>query len=119
MDGTVCYKFEVTKNYAKITLCRAKYFQLPYGDQALFMRRETFLENGGFPKLEFMEDFEMVTRLKKRGRIEIVNSPAITSGRRWKELGLLRTTIVNQCIITAYMLGVKPATLYKIYYGNK
>ena len=98
------------------TNIRASYLQLPYGDQALFMKRETFEKNGGFPKLEFMEDFEMVSRLRKQGKIDIVNVPAITSGRRWKQLGLLRTTVVNQCIITAYMFGVKPATLYRIYY---
>jgi hypothetical protein len=98
---------------------RAKYFQLPYGDQGLFLTKKTFLGNGGFPQLKFMEDFEFVSQLSKKGKIDILVTPAITSGRRWKKLGLLKTTIVNQCIVTAYMIGVKPDTLYNIYYGNK
>ncbi len=98
---------------------RAKYLQLPYGDQCLFVKKETFLSLGGFPALDFMEDFEFVKRLQRKGKLLIAPVAAVTSGRRWKKLGLFKTTVTNQVIITAYAFGVSPTTLLLWYYGNK
>ncbi len=99
-----------------MTYFRAKYLQMPYGDQALFMRSHTFRESGGFPEIPLMEDFELVRRLKRMGKIKIVQVPAITSGRRWEEVGIWRTTVINQIVIILYYLGVSPNTLYKMYH---
>lgn len=67
--------------------------------------------------MPFMEDFEFVRRFAKTGRVEIVNQSATTSGRRWKKLGLVKTTIINQVIIFSYLLGVSPHSLIQLYYG--
>ncbi|MBE9012342.1 TIGR04283 family arsenosugar biosynthesis glycosyltransferase [Pseudanabaenaceae cyanobacterium LEGE 13415] len=90
---------------------RSHFFQMPYGDQALFLRAELFHEMGGFPELPIMEDFEFVRRLRQKGRIAIVPHAVLTSGRRWEKYGVLRTTIVNQIVILAYFLGVSPAQI--------
>lgn len=45
------------------------------------------------------------------GRPAIVPRPVKTSGRRWAELGLLRTTLINQAILLGHWLGVEPAVL--------
>ena len=92
----------------KVVAIRCRLCQLPYGDQALFVRRDTFLSIGGFPEAPIMEDYILVQRLKKIGRIEIVETPAITSARRWRKLGVLRTTWSNQVCIIAYKLNVAP-----------
>ena len=34
--------------------------ELPYGDQALFMTRESYTEAGGIPDFKLMEDFILV-----------------------------------------------------------
>ena len=36
------------------------FIELPYGDQGLFMWRNTFDSVGGYPIYRLMEDFEMV-----------------------------------------------------------
>ncbi len=100
----------------KTTHFRAKYLQMPYGDQALFMHSHTFRESGGFQEILLMEDFELVRRLKRMGKIKVVQVPAITSGRRWEEVGIWRTTVINQIVIFLYYLGVSTDTLYKIYH---
>lgn len=94
---------------------RSRYLQLPYGDQAIFLRTKTFHEIGGFPSLPIMEDFEFVRTLRQLGKIAIVSSPVITSGRRWQKFGVLRTTIVNQIVIFAYLLGVSPRRIQSWY----
>ena len=90
---------------------RSRVLQMPYGDQGLFVHRNTFEELGGFATLPIMEDFEFVRRLRRRGGIWIASLPAITSGRRWQELGPWRTTWINQKVILGYHLGVSPEQL--------
>lgn len=97
---------------------RSQHLQMPYGDQALFFPAAVFRDAGGFPDLPIMEDFELVRRLRRRGRIEIVTAAALTSGRRWRRLGPWRTTWINQLTILGYFLGVSPARL-ACWYGRR
>jgi hypothetical protein len=92
---------------------RSRRLQMPYGDQALFLRAELFHRLGGFPEIPIMEDFEFVRRLRRQGTIRIVSAPVFTSGRRWDRRGTLRTTLVNQLIILGYLAGVSPTRLAK------
>ena len=43
--------------------CIYIYIELPYGDQGLFMWRDTFDSVGGYPMYRLMEDFEMVRHI--------------------------------------------------------
>ncbi|MEG3896239.1 MULTISPECIES: TIGR04283 family arsenosugar biosynthesis glycosyltransferase [unclassified Microcoleus] len=98
---------------------RSNFLQMPYGDQAIFLSSATFEKIGGFPDLPLMEDFEFVRRLKKQGRIEIVPQPVLTSARRWHQLGVVKTTAINQIVIIGYFLGVSPDRLAFWYKGQK
>ncbi len=85
---------------------RSRVLQLPYGDQAIAVRRETYERVGGIRPLAVMEDFDFVRRLKRCGRIVLLDAAVVTSGRRWRRRGVIRTTLVNQLCIAAYLLGV-------------
>ncbi|MFN0060759.1 MAG: TIGR04283 family arsenosugar biosynthesis glycosyltransferase [Planctomycetota bacterium] len=85
---------------------RSRAFGRPYGDQALFMTVQTFRDCGGFPGLPFMEDFAMLPRLRKRGRIVVSQSRVLTSARRWQERGVIRITLFHQWLILLYYLGL-------------
>ncbi len=97
---------------------RSRHFQTPYGDQALFLRKERFHDMGGFPEIPILEDFEFVRRLRHHGRIEVAPAPIITSARRWMRLGIWRTTMINQVVTIAYFLGVPLSRLARWYYGT-
>lgn len=97
---------------------RSKWLRMPYGDQALFLRRRHFRMAVGFSKLPIMEDFEFVRRLGRWGRVALAQAAVLTSPRRWDRLGVLRTTLLNQAIILAYLLGVSPARLARWYRGH-
>jgi rSAM/selenodomain-associated transferase 2 len=90
---------------------RSRLFQMPYGDQAIFMTAQTWRSIGGFPELPIMEDFELMRRLKRQGSIVTIGPPVLTSARRWLHRGVIQTTIVNQIIIVGYLLGVSPTKL--------
>ena len=98
---------------------RSRRLQLPYGDQAIFVEKNLFHQIGGFPEIPIMEDFELICRLRKRGRIVIAPDPITTSARRWKQLGTWQTTLLNQAIILAYYLGVAPSRIARWYYSNR
>jgi rSAM/selenodomain-associated transferase 2/rSAM/selenodomain-associated transferase 1 len=99
----------------RATNLRSRYLSLPYGDQALFVPARRFWELGGFPLLPIMEDFALVRRLARSGRIVLVDLPVVTSGRRWDRLGIVRTTLINQLMVLGYYLGVAPETLSRWY----
>ena len=99
----------------KLVNWRSQFLGLPYGDQGLFIYREKFQAIGGFQNLPIMEDYELVQRLKKHGKLSIAPSAVITSGRRWQTLGLWKTTWINQMIILGYYLKISPDKLARWY----
>lgn len=90
---------------------RSRFLQLPYGDQAIFTWAQQFCDLGGFSDLPIMEDFELVSRLRSRGRIALAPASVLTSARRWERLGTIRTTLINQGILLAFHMGVEPPRL--------
>ncbi len=99
----------------RIANWRSRRLQLPYGDQAIFLKKETFEKIGGYPEMPIMEDYEFIRRVRRRGRIFTAPLPVLTSARRWRELGVWKTTVLNQVIVLAYYLGVSPYTLARWY----
>jgi rSAM/selenodomain-associated transferase 2/rSAM/selenodomain-associated transferase 1 len=97
------------------TNLRAKVLQLPYGDQGLFVRAHDFFRLGGFRNWPLMEDVEMCGRLKREGCIGLAPTAAVTSGRRWKRMGALRNTLVNQFCLALYLSGVSPERIFALY----
>ncbi len=94
---------------------RSRLFQLPYGDQALFLRRDDFLQLGGFPETPIMEDFFFIRKARKQGRITILPEAVLTSARRWRRLGIIRATLINQLVILGFYAGVPLGKLAAFY----
>jgi GT2 family glycosyltransferase len=90
---------------------RVALFGLPYGDQALFVRRGAFEAVGGYAALPIMEDVDLVRRLRATGRLWRASNRAVTSARRWERLGWLRVTVQHLRLILLYFLGVAPERL--------
>jgi len=99
----------------KLANWRASRLGMPYGDQAIFLKADQFRAIGGFPDIPIMEDFELMRRLRRRGRVEIAPEAAVTSARRWEEIGLWRATWINQFCILAYCLAVPPRRIARWY----
>lgn len=94
---------------------RSRLLKLPYGDQALFIRRELFEKLDGFREIPIMEDVELVKGIRKLGKLKILNLPVITSSRRWDKEGWIKTMLRNQLLLFLYHLGVSPERLYRFY----
>lgn len=94
---------------------RSRYRQFPYGDQGIFLRSQEFFRLGGYRDLSLMEDFELVGRLRRCGRVGLLAQSVTTSDRRWQRRGVLKTTLINQLCIAAYRLGCSTTTIAKLY----
>lgn len=86
-----------------------------YGDQAIFVSREAFDRLGGYRSLPIMEDYDLVSRLRARGRFTIVPLGVRVSARRHRRHGELRTFLRIASIKALYRLGVSPDRLARAY----
>jgi rSAM/selenodomain-associated transferase 2 len=82
-----------------------------YGDQAIFVTREAFERVGGYRLLPIMEDYDLVQRLRRAGRFEVLPLCVTTSARRQRGQGELRTFLRVASIKLLYRLGVSPRWL--------
>lgn len=82
--------------------CRCRLFGLPYGDQALTVRRNLFFRVGGFAHRR-PEDLDLVLRLRKHTRLRLLEPPVPTSGRRWLAEGYFRTTWRNWLFLARHL----------------
>jgi len=98
---------------------RSTLFSLPYGDQALFMKKNTYLAAGGFPLQPIMEDVALVSRLQKMGKIVLTQTHVTTSARRWQQHGLVKTTLINQLMLLGRAIGISPQQLARFYYAQR
>lgn len=94
---------------------RSALMHLPYGDQGLFMEKRVFEEMGGFAPLPIMEDFDLVLRLRRRGTVATLREYAVTSARRWREVGVIRTTLINMVMVAGFTCGVPAEGLSRFY----
>jgi uncharacterized protein len=98
---------------------RSHRLNLPYGDQAIFVRSDIFHQLEGFPEIPIMEDFEFIRQLGKKGDIVTLPLPVVTSSRRWKNRGVLRTTLINQIAIAMFYAKVPPKIIARWYGRSK
>ncbi len=95
--------------------CRSRLSGIATGDQALFVRRERFLELGGFPAQPLMEDIEICKKLRARGQPVCLRTKVTTSGRRWEQRGVWRTILLMWRLRWAYARGVPADELARAY----
>ena len=109
MDNFLMRFIEYTANL------RSHLLELPYGDQGIFMSKADFTRAGGYPEVPVAEDIFLIRNLKKFAKIKTIHEKSVTSARRWRMHGFLKTTLVNVVIFFGCYLGIKPEKLYAIY----
>ncbi len=90
-----------------------------FGDQSIFVRQETFRALGGFAPIPLMEDMEFSRRLRRAGKVAVLDPPLESSPRRHAERGAWRTSIQNGLFIVLYKCGLSPAHLHRWYYRDR
>lgn len=83
---------------AKGANLRARLFGTPFGDQGLSIRKDLFFSTGGYPEdAQYGEDHLFVWLARRHGiALNEVPATLITSARRYREHGWVRTTLLYQ-----------------------
>ncbi len=87
-----------------------------YGDQSMFVRREHFEKLKGFAEIPLMEDVEFSRRLRRSGKIVILDPPIYSSPRRHLKNGAWKMTLQTGLLIFLFKLGASPQRLHNWYY---
>ena len=94
---------------------RSQVFNYATGDQGIFIRKDLFNRIGGFPNIDLMEDVEICKILKKLSLPYIIKSQIITSSRKWKSDGFLKTVLKMRLFRILNAVGLHPNLLKKYY----
>ena len=86
-----------------------------FGDMGIFVRRDVFERLGGYADISICEEIEFNKRLKKLGRIVVLDEVLVSSDRKLLHEGPMWAFIKNDIIKLAFAAGVKPDTLKKFY----
>jgi len=83
---------------------RSRLGGLPYGDQALFVRKRLLDLAGGIAPVPIFEDLDLVHLIKRGGRLALLPECAWTSARRYARNGVLRQWLRNNAALAGYLL---------------
>jgi hypothetical protein len=98
---------------------RSRVSGIATGDQGIFVERELFLQQGGYPEIPLMEDIALSRGLKRCSRPLCIRRPLVTSSRRWEQQGAWRTILLMWRLRLAYALGADPARLARLYAAHR
>jgi rSAM/selenodomain-associated transferase 2 len=105
--------FRIIESVASL---RSRITGIPFGDQAIFVRKDYFDKIDGYKDIPIMEDVEIMGRIKRLGdRITIIKQKVKTSPRRWERESVVGCTLRNWLLQILYLLRVSPDTLSKLY----
>lgn len=100
----------------RLASLRTRLTRVPFGDQAIFIRKDYFDTLGGYDEIPLMEDIALMRRIKRRGgRIVLLPERVTTSPRRWEQEGVLLCTLRNWALQLLYYAGVSPGRLARFY----
>ena len=85
------------------------------GDQAIFVEQGLFNQAGRYPAQVLMEDIQLSINLRRQQRASCLWSKVITSARRWKQNGILRTVVLMWMLRFAYFVGISADRLKRWY----
>ncbi len=94
---------------------RSRFTGIATGDQAIFVRRDTFDHVAGVPDQPLMEDVELSRRLRALGRPACLRACVVTSGRRWETRGVWRTIFLMWRLRWRYWRGERAEVLAEAY----
>jgi rSAM/selenodomain-associated transferase 2 len=90
-----------------------------WGDQSIFVRREHFEKIGGYAPIPLMEDEEFSRRLRRSGRVELIDPPMWSSARRHKAYGSFFASVEIFVVVQMFRLGVSPHWIHRRYYRRR
>ena len=111
-DGTVfgCFRHRFSDNHGLLRLIswlhdwRCRSTRIVYGDQAMFVKRSTFRQLGGFPETQILEDILLSEKLAKLGKPVQLDATVTTASRKFVQRGICRSFFEVLVILLCHKL---------------
>lgn len=102
--------------YCRVMSNRRARKGIVFGDQGIFIRRELFFDQGGFPDMPIMEDYQFSLDLKAKGiKVGMTKNRICTSDRRFREGGRWRTMCYMRWLRRLYRKGTDIEKIAQMY----
>ena len=102
----------------KIERWHCRVFGTIYGDQSVFVRRDHFRRIGGFAPIPLMEDVDLSRRLRRSGKVVLLDPPMQSSPRNQLERAAWKITLRNSLFLVLFRLGLSAERLHRWYYAT-
>ena len=85
------------------------------GDQGIFVAKDLFFRIGGYKSIALMEDIELCKALRKKSPPKDPKTTLITSARRWRSKGVVKTIFLMWFLRLAWVSGMPSKFLKHLY----
>lgn len=123
--GIGCFPIRFDSKHPLMWICavfsnlRVRFRNIAFGDQGIFLRRALFEQFGGYAPIPLMEDYQLSLEAKRAGfRIGVAKERIITSSRRFREHGRLKTMWRMQVLQHRFRRGDDIEKIAKEYYSE-
>lgn len=113
-----CFGISFNSKSVKMKICeklsnrRVRRKNIAFGDQGIFIKRQTFFDIGAFPNIPVMEDLQLSINMTGAGeRIGMTKDRISTSDRRFRKGGPWRTMYKMYRLRKQYLDGVDIAKI--------
>jgi len=96
---------------------RASRTRIATGDQGIFVSKSAFEYAGAYPDIKLMEDIELSRSLGRIAAPIISQDIIVTSARRWRSNGVIKTILLMWTLRLAWSFGCSDRTLRRLYDG--
>lgn len=108
---------------AYLSNLRAKLFKICFGDQSIFITKKLFEDINGFRNIPIMEDLQFFIDIKKhiknKNYFKLLNYKIVSSSRRFKQNGTLKTILKMHKLKIQYFKGKEINKINKEYNNMK
>ena len=123
VGGYFRFRFDAPRTWSTLVLefaiaLRCRFGGVPYGDQGLFISRQTYIQVGGHAPWPLFEEVPLVRGARCMGKFLSLREPIFVDSRRWQRDGWWQRTWNNRKLALGFACGVTPHDLASLYHSR-
>ncbi len=123
VGGYFRFRFDAPRTWSTFVLefaiaLRCRLGGVPYGDQGLFISRQTYFQVGGHAPWPLFEEVPLVRGARCMGKFLPLREPLFVDSRRWQRDGWWRRTWNNRKLALGFACGMTPQDLAALYHSD-
>lgn len=120
VGGYFRFRFDAPHSWTTVILelaiaLRCRLGGVPYGDQGLFILRQTYFQIGGHAPWPLFEEIPFVRGARRAGKFLALRESILIDCRRWQRDGWWRRTWNNRKLALGFACGMTPHDLASLY----